>query len=304
MNAFLIALIAPALWAVANHFDKYIVGKYFKSTSVSAMMIFSALAGILVMPFAGFFQHTAFTINPWIALLIILNGWLYLVATLPYLKALKISDASVAVPMFQIIPVISFVLAWLFLGETLSGNQMAGGALVILGAIIISFEIQDGRKFKVRGDTLGLMLLSSLIFALNFLVFKILAIETDFWTTVFWESVGFVAFGVGLLGFVKPYRRDFQAVFRKNGKVIIGLNIFNEIINIVAKLVFNYASLLMVITMAWIAVGFQPVFVLIYSVILAILFPHISKENVTGKHLAQKLATVTIMLIGIYIIYT
>lgn len=302
MNAFLIALIAPALWAATNHFDKYIVGKYFKSTSVGAMMVFSALIGILVLPIAGFFQQTAFSISPLTALLIALNGCLYLVATLPYLKALKISDASAAIPMFQVIPVISFVLAWIVLGETLTGNQMAGGLLVVLGAIIISFEMQEGRKLKLRSDTLALMFLSSFIFALNFLVFKVFAVETEFWTTVFWESAGFIAFAISLLVFVKSYRRDFLAVFRKNGEMVISLNVFNEVINILGKLVFNYASLLMAITLAWIAVGFQPVFVLLYSIVLATFFPHISKENVTGKHLVQKIIAIIVMLIGIYII--
>lgn len=301
-TALLVALIAPALWAANNHFDKYIVGKYFKSTGVGAMMIFSALIGVLVLPVAGFLQQSAFSINPLTALLIALNGCLYLVATLPYLKALKISDASAAIPMFQVIPVISFVLAWVILGETLTGNQMAGGLLVVLGAIIISFEMQEGRKLKLRSDILALMFLSSFIFALHFLFFKVFAVDTDFWTTVFWESVGFVAFAVFLLAFIKSYRRDFLAVFRKNGEIVISLNVFNEVINILGKLVFNYASLLIAITLAWIAVGFQPVFVLLYSVILAAFFPHISKENVAGKHLVQKIIAIAVMLIGISVI--
>ncbi len=302
MNAFLITLLAAALWAVTNHFDKYIVGKYFHSTSVGAMMIFSALIGLLALPVAWFFQQDAFTINPLTALLIALNGCLYLVAVLPYLKALKISDASASVPMMQIIPVISFVLAWIVLGETLTSGQMTGGILVVIGAIIISFEMQEGHKLKLRSDTLALMLLSSFIFALNFLVFKVFAIETDFWTTVLWESIGFIVFAFSLLAFVKSYRRDFLAVFRKNGKIVIGLNVLNEVINIVAKLIFNHASLLMAITLAWIAVGFQPVFVLLYSIILASFFPHISKENVAGKGLIQKIIAITVMLVGMVII--
>jgi drug/metabolite transporter (DMT)-like permease len=303
MNYFLLALVPPALWAVSNHFDKYIVGKYFKSTGVGAMLIFSALVGILVLPIAFLFQTTAFSINPGIAALIALNGCLYLVAVLPYLKALSVSDASAAVPIFQVIPIISFVLAWLVLGETLTVNQMVGGLFIVLGAIIISFEMQgEGHKFKLRGDTLSLMLLSSFIFALNFLMFKVFAIDTDFWTTVFWESAGFIGFGLALLAFVRPYRRDFLHVFNQNGKMVISLNVVNEVFNITAKLVFNYVSLLMAITLAWIAVGFQPLFVLLYSVVLTAFFPHINNEKVTGKHLVQKVVSILIMLFGAFIL--
>lgn len=301
MNAFLLSLIAPALWAASNHFDKYIVGKYFKSTGVGAMMVFSALVGLAVMPVAFIFQKSAFDVSALTALLIALNGCLYLVAVQPYLKALKISDASAAVPMFQIIPVISFVLARVVLNETLTTNQMLGGLLIVLGAIIISFEMQEGSKLKLRADVLGLMFLSSLIFAVNFLIFKVFAIDTDFWTTTFWESVGFIGFGISLLLFVKPYRRDFFRVFTKN-PMATGLNVTNEFINIIAKITFNYVSLLAPLTLAWIGVGFQPVFVLAYSVLLAAFWPQISKENVAGKHLVQKLSSIAIMLIGAYIL--
>ncbi|MBP6962452.1 EamA family transporter [Candidatus Saccharibacteria bacterium] len=301
MNNFLLSLIAPALWAVSNHFDKYIVGRYFRDTSVGAMMVFSALIGIVVMPIAFIFQDSAFSIGSIPALLISLNGCLYLVAVQPYLKALRISDASTSIPMFQIIPVITFVLAKVVLKESLTSNQLLGGLLIVLGAIIISFEMIDGRKLKLHGDALGLMFLSSLIFSVNFLLFKYFAINSSFWTTTFWESVGFIGFGLALLVFVKSWRRDFINVFTKQ-KLATELNITNEAINTIAKITFNYVSLLAPITLAWIGVGFQPVFVLVYSVLLAAFFPHINNEKVRGKHLVQKIVSIIIMMIGAYIL--
>jgi uncharacterized membrane protein len=303
MLTFLLGLVAPALWAATNHFDKYIIERYFKSLSVGAMLIFSALIGVLVVVVGLIFGGSGvLAISPVIALLTVLNGWVYLLATLPYLKALKISDASTAIPMFQIIPVISFVLAWLVLGETLSSGQVFGGLLILLGAVIISLEFATLRKVKIKAAALGLMFLSSVIFAVNFLLFKVFALENSFWTTAFWEGIGFVVFGALLLVFVGRYRRDFVSVFRKNRKNVIGLNAVNEVINIVAKLIFNQVSLLMAITLAWIATGFQPVFVLIYSIILARFFPKISNEAVWGRHLVQKSAAIGVMLVGIVFI--
>lgn len=301
MNAFLLSLIAPALWAASNHFDKYIVGRYFKNTSVGAMMIFSSLIGIFVMPIAFLFQDSAFAISPLSALLIALNGCLYLLAVQPYLKALRISDASASVPMFQIIPVITFILAKIVLNESLTTNQLFGGVLIVIGATIISFEMIEGKKLKLRGDVLGLMFMSSLIFSVNFLLFKYFAIDSSFWTTTFWESVGFIVFGITLLLFAKTWRRDFISVFTKQ-ILATGLNVTNEAVNIVAKITFNYVSLLAPITLAWIGVGFQPVFVLMYSIMLAAFFPHISNEKVKGKHLVQKALSIIVMIIGAYIL--
>ncbi len=301
MNAFLLSLIAPALWAASNHFDKYIVGRYFKNASVGAMMIFSALIGVVVLPISFVFQESAFTIGPMSAFLIALNGCLYLLAVQPYLKALRISDASASVPMFQLIPVITFVLAKIVLDENLSSNQLLGGLLIVLGAVIVSFEMIDGKNLKLRGDVLGLMFLSSLIFSVNFLLFKYFSINSSFWTTTFWESVGFIGFGVALMVFVKHWRYDFINVFKKQ-RLATGINVTNEAINIVAKITFNYVSLLAPITLAWIGVGFQPVFVLVYSILLTIFFPHINEEQVKGKHLIQKTISILIMLTGAYIL--
>lgn len=136
-------------------------------------MIFSALIGLAVMPIAFIFQDSAFSINPTSAILIALNGCLYLVAVQPYLKALRISDASASVPMFQIIPVLTFVIAKIVLKENLATNQILGGLLIVLGAVIISVEMLEGKKIKLRSDVLGLMLMSSLIFSINFILFNV-----------------------------------------------------------------------------------------------------------------------------------
>jgi hypothetical protein len=58
----------------------------------------------------------------------------------------------------------------------------------------------------------------------------------------------------------------------------------------------------MAITLAWIATGFQPVFVLLYSILLAKFLPEISKEAVSGKHLIQKAVAIGIMVVGTIII--
>ena len=303
MNGFLLALVAPALWAISNHFDRYIVSKYFKNAGVGTMMIFSSFIGVAVLPVSLFMQKEAFSISPVTALLIALNGCLYLVSVLPYLLALKKSDATVAVPMFQLIPVISFVLGWVFLGETLTSHQIIGGLLIVLGAIIISFEMEEGKKFKVRKDVLWLMFASSLLYSFHFLIFKVFAKDTQFWTTEMWENVGFIFFGLFLVFGVRKYRQEFTSIIRTKGKPVIALNTLNEVVNITAKVVFNYATLLVPLALSWVAVGFQPVFVLIYSVFLAIFFPHISNEKVLGKHLVQKLASIAIMIIGVYILH-
>jgi hypothetical protein len=218
-----------------------------------------------------------------------------------YLMALRKSDTSTAVPILQLTPVVSFILAYVVLGEALDPYQIVGGALIVLGALAISFEMNGGGRPSWRLDVLGLMFLSSFLFALQYLLFKLFAIQTSFWTTMFWESLGFIGFGISLLVFVASYRRNFIEVFGQGGSVV-GVNLIGEIANLTGKIAFNYVSLLIPITLAWVGVGFQPLFILTYSVILTVFFPHIGKEKVLGVHLVQKATAVGVMLLGAYIL--
>jgi uncharacterized membrane protein len=303
MSMFLLTLIAPALWAVANHLDKIIVSRYFQNASLGAMMIFSALIGIAVLPVAFIFQDQAFAVGVITPLVILANGCLYLLGVQLYLMALRAGDASACVPILQLTPVISFVLAYLILGETLSANQLIGGVFIVSGALLISLEISLGKRTRWRADILSLMLLSSFLHSVQYLLFKVFATQINFWSTMFWESLGFVCFGIFLLVFVKSYRLDFLTVFGKKWRAT-GMNLLGELVNITGKITFNYISLLIPITLAWLGVGFQPLFVLVYSLILTVFFPHISTENVLGSHLIQRALAIGLMVVGAFILNT
>jgi uncharacterized membrane protein len=300
MVQFLASLVAPALWAASNHLNKYLLSRYMRGAGVGAIVVFAALVGVVVLPVSALLQRDAFHIGSVQPILIALNGCLYLVALTPFLKALRISDASSAIPILQVIPVLTFILARIFLGETLSSHQLIGGSLILCGAVLISLEMRpDGlrTRLNVRADTLGLMLLSALCYAVSFLLFKVFATKVEFWTTAFWESVGFIGYAAVLLTCVRPYREEFLAVFPSNRMATV-LAMLNEVINIAAKISFNYFSLWGPITLTWLGVSFQSVFVLLYSILLAKLCPHISKESVDGKQLMQKILAIAIMLLG------
>lgn len=299
MDWFLIALIPPALWSATNHLDKYLISKFFKGGGVGALMVFSSLIGLLLLPFIALW-HPEVLVFSTQNILIAINGFLYILAVLPYFYALQKDEASICVPLFQLIPVFSFVLAYFVLGETLNNNQLLGGLLIVLGAIGISLDLSERKKVKFKNEVFWLMMLSSLIFALNFLFFKYFAIKSSFWFTSFWEYVGFAVFAFLLMVFVKSYREQFIDVLRHNRVTVLSLNGANEIVNIMAKVAFNLASLLAPITVIWIVNGFQPFFVFAYGVILTLLFPKIVKENISGKSLIQKILAILIMFVGTY----
>ncbi len=220
---------------------------------VGAIVIFAASVGVVTLPISFYLQHEAFDLELHQSLLLALNGALYLCALTPLLKALRISDASTVIPILQIIPVFSFILAWVFLGETLSFQQIFGGAVVILGALTISLKGLSKKSVPalgIRWDVLGLMLLCSLIYATTFLLFKVFALRIEVWSSVFWESSGFLVYAVTTLICSRTYRNDFLSIFPRN-RVATVLALANEVINIVAKILFNNLSLYVPIAIAW-----------------------------------------------------
>lgn len=301
MTWFLIALCAPILFAISNFIDKYLITKYFKDGGVGALIIYSALIGIILMPVYFILDPNVLNIEPKMALLIILSGMIYIISLLPYLYAIQYDDVSTATPLFQIIPVFSYFLGYFFLGETLSGLEIFASLLIIMGAITLTVE-KKLDIFKFNSRVFWMILLSSLLLSLNAFLFKFVAISSSFLTTGFWEYTGISIVAVFLLIFVKSYREQFLSNLKVNKRGILGLNFINEIINIVGKISLNFASLLAPLALVSVVNGFHPFFVLALGIVLTKFFPRLGKENIAKGLILQKVIAIMVMMVGGYLL--
>src|SRR6185312_6068963 len=184
MSWLVFALAGPVLWAISVHLDKYLVERFFKDSDVAVLLVFTASVGLLFLPFIWFYEPNVTAPGAASIAVIMASGVLYMGALLLYLRALQTEEASVVAPFFQAAPLFGYVLAYFVLGETLSGRQMAGGALIIGGTLIVSLRFGGGAGvFKLRLTML--MLACGLALALSGLIFKVFAISVDFWVTTF-----------------------------------------------------------------------------------------------------------------------
>src|ERR1700733_12462912 len=239
MSWLFFAFYGPELWAISVHLDKYLVERFFKESNVAVMLLFTAFVGVLLLPFIWLFEPSVTTPGAGSIALIILAGLLYMGAMLLYLQALQTEEASVVAPYFQAGPLFGYGLAYVVLGETLSGPQLAGGAMIVLGALTVSFRFEHGaRLFKTR--LAALMLTCGFAGALSGLIFKIFALDVEFWTTTFWMYVGEAIFGCALL-LVPTYRRQLMAMLRVNTGALLSINGSNELINLGGGLGNRYA---------------------------------------------------------------
>ena len=297
MNWFFIALIGPLLYAISNHTDKYLISKYIHDSKVGALIIFSALFGVFALPIILIINPLVLGISMGQGIILVVIGILVVLSILCYLYALQIDEATFVVPFYQMIPIFGFVLAYFILGETLTKTQILASLAILVGALILSFDIQD-EKIHFKKKVVLLMTVASFFYAVSDVLFKFVAIERGFWISTFWTLVGKVLVGIIFLAFISSYRNEFFSLLKNAKGKILGLNSMNETLTIVADSATQFATLLAPVALVLMVNGFQPLFVFVIGLGLTLFFPHISKEKIQKRHLIQKIGAILVMLVG------
>ena len=300
MSWLVFALCGPVLWAISTHLDKYLVERYFKDTDVIVLLLFTALMGLVLMPIIailvpGVFQRDALSIG-----LMTLSGLLYMGGITFYLRALQGHEASVVAPFFQSSPLFGAALAYLVLGETLTRTQLAGGALIVFG--VLSVSIGSGpRRERFRWQLAALMLCAGFVLSLSTLIFKAFAIKDEFWATTFWMFAGEALFGIGFLC-IGRYRRQFLELLRSNGGALLAINASNELINLGGGLANRYALIFAPLALVQAVGSTTTLFVFVIGVFLTLLFPKVSRENLSAREFAQKGIAAVLVAVGVALV--
>lgn len=303
MNWIPIALISPIALALVNLIDKTLIEKYFKGGEVGALLIFSGIVGLPVTVLIWILNPTAISIPILAAVTLTVNGILYLFSLFPYFKALELEDASTVSPLFLTTPVIGLLLGFLFLNEVPQTISLIASAIIAIGAFLLSADLTDHRHPILKRQMFFLMLAASFLTAVNALIFKFISIEVGFWTTAFWEYIGFIVFAAVILAFKPTFRLQFIQVFKSNSAQLIGVNAFNETLAVAAKLSLHFATLLAPLGLVFfVAEGTQPLFVLLFALIATKLWPQYIQESISKKALSQKIIAIALMSSGLYLL--
>lgn len=302
MTWFFIALIGPILYAVTNHIDKVLLEKYFKEGGVGTLLIFSALLSGLALPVLFFLDPTVFSVSAMHIAILALVGALNVLVLFFYLEALKDEEASVAVVFYQLVPVFGYLLGYAILGETLSLFQLIAMGIIIFGAAIVSFEIDAENKFRVRSKTVFLMTAAALMWGLESVIFKAVALEEQVIRSLFWEHLMLMLIGIGIFLTLRTYRQHFLDAVRRNSAGILSLNVANESLYMLGNMAFSFAYLLAPVALVLLTQSYQPLFVLLIGIFLTLFFPKIGVEKIQAKHLWQKGLAIAITGLGTYLL--
>lgn len=304
MDWIFIALIAPAAWAAANHIDKYLLSKHLPVQGIGVLLLFSSAVGPLLLPVIWLVHPHVFQIAPMHALILVTNGVLYIASLVPYFMALQRDEASFVVPLFQITAVFSYVLGLIFLDEQLTLWQGLAAGLIVIGSVLLSLQInRPAKRLRLKRDVLLLMLAASLMNALNWLLFKFVAIQENFWVSSFWEYVGFAIFFVAAFGFIRPVRQNFMAVLTSPApskrRLVVGFSFLNEGLSTLAKVATNWASLSGPLALISAIHGLQPAFVFGMGILLTLFVPLYGREDMTRATLTQKIGAIMLTISGV-----
>ena len=300
MNWFFLALAAPFLWSICNHIDKYQIDHFYRNVRAGTLLIFTSIVSLCFCLVVLLVKHDVYHMSGKYIVIVFTAGVLYFLANLPYIYALMKDEASRVVPLFQVLPIYSYILALLFLGERLSVAQLLGGVIILSGAILITLDLDD--KFRLKKSVLGLMMLSTALFSVEGFLFKFVGRNTGFWPTAFYQYLGTASAGLVML-MLPAFRRDLTSVLSKNGKRVLPLSMVNESFNVLARVCFNYASLLAPLALVTLVNGFQPFFVIVIGILITLFVRGGNKESLLKKHLAQKLVSVIIIFAGTYFLF-
>jgi drug/metabolite transporter (DMT)-like permease len=301
MSWFFIALWAPFLLACANHNDKLLLSRHLPEKSIGSIVTLSSLFSGVAIPIVFFIQRDVCDVSLVQGFALVATGMFSVFAAVCYFHALGIDEASFVTPFFQTVPIFACVLGYFILGETITVTQGMGSIVIIVGALVLSFEFgRRGMRFK--RTVVALMLGASFLGAINGVVFKLIAGDRGFWVSLFWGFVGQVMSGLTFLACVPHYRRDFLGLFQQQKIAAISLIAFSKALFSVSEAVTFYATLLAPVALVLLVNSFQPVFVFALGILLALFFPRLAEESIGRMKMLQKSVGIGLMLVGGYLI--
>ncbi|KKR79477.1 MAG: hypothetical protein UU24_C0007G0004 [Candidatus Nomurabacteria bacterium GW2011_GWA2_40_9] len=305
MNWFLIALVAPFLWAVVNIIDQYLIKKYTDNNrkSTGALVLFSSLIGLFFASLILFFANDVLDISMFDKLLLIASGVLTICWVIFYMFAIRIEHISSVVPWFLAVPVFGYVLGYFFFGETLALSQQIGSLIIFLGVLLLSLDFSNKGHTNFKWKVGLYMIPSCFLIALIGVIFKYVTIDGNFWVSSFWEYIGLGISGVFIYLFIPSYRVAFLQMIKIGRVKIFSLNFASEVISSIGNVLTNYAILLAPVVMVFLVGSFQPAILLILTIICTKFFPKIATENLSQRVLIPKIVSILVIILGSMVLF-
>lgn len=187
------------------------------------------------------------------------------------------------------------MLSCLLLGEQLTRDQLIGFALIIAGGLSLAIERPSKELFRIR-RSFWYILISIALWAPVAVLFKIVAVDLNFWDALAYEMIGA---GLGAVALRIYANINVWAGLRALTAGTWGVVGMNEIAYLAARGLQFYAVLIGPTALVSVVGGIQPLFALIIGLALSKWFPQIIKEDIKRETIVRKLVAIVVIFIGI-----
>ncbi|MDO8622185.1 MAG: EamA family transporter [bacterium] len=287
----LVVIGAHLLNAVAFLIDKFLLAKTVPKPSVYAFFV-GALGGLtfVLLPF-DFQIPTAGQ-----AVLDFAAGATFVLALLLFFTALKRGEASRIVPYIGgTIPIWTFLIAYLALGERLGRNEIVAFAVLVIGSALIA---RGGATSTVRQrHAYTAASFAAIFFAASTVLMKAIFLQQAFIPGFVWSRAGALLAALLIL-FHAPSRSAILRPQERPKKQLFGLFLGGQVVGAIGFLSLQYAVSMASPTLVNALQGVQYGFLFILTALLGRTLPQL-RERLTRPIVLQKILALVVITVGL-----
>lgn len=298
MSTYFIGIISafaePSLHGWANILDNYLSNKLFNR--LTPLVFFSACVGVVILPIIFILDHPEW-ISLRFATILFVISLVEVFYLFPYYWALRKADTSVVTSLFSLGKMFVPLLAFLFLGERLTGTQYAGFFIITMASITLTL---DSKKIRFNKALVLMFAVSLLLAAQSILLKYAYDLGMSWGTSVVWMT----AFQFMIAASLLLWRRKDSGTegvagkFRANWKFMFGA----ELLTWVGILAGSYALYLIPVSIVKGIGESQPIFVLIYALLFSRVWPGVFKERLDKNEIVKKAVSFAFVIAGVLMV--
>ncbi len=236
-----------------------------------------------------------------------LSGFVFMVGLFFIYAGLHRFEASRLVPAIGgLTPIFTLVGSFFaFSGSGIQGAHWFAFVLLIAGSVFITVE----RGKNITLPSLKFAVAAALFLSFSFVLAKYVYLVHSFWSPFVWMKAGGFIFALCLFIFSRElrlviFKRDSRKTAKKRGKTVF-IFLGNQALGAAGNILQNVAFFLVpVLYVSFVNAleGIIYVFILAFSALASVFFPHLIKEVFTKKTVFQKVTATAFIVAGILIL--
>lgn len=236
----------------------------------------------------------------------VFSGVIGFFALYAFFKSLKENEASIVGPVVGVAnPLFALILGGIFLGQVLSQTQYLAFFILLLGALILTFNLWS--KNIQLGKKLMWMILAGFLFGLSYILLREAFLKSTFLNGLILSRASSSIVALALPIFPKLRREIFSSSSKGNkitSKTTLTLLGAGQVMGAAAVLLITFAVSLADPALVNSLFGLQYVPILVAALLLAKKHPQLLGETLSKNVILQKVAGSVVLSIGLYLLAT